>query len=602
MSGVIKLLPDVVVNQIAAGEVIQRPSSVVKELMDNALDSGATEINVRVVQAGKEMILIQDNGCGMNPVDARMAFERHATSKIKSSEDLFQIQTLGFRGEALASIAAVSRVELKTKQSQDELGTKILIQDSKILKQEVCSCLNGTQIMVSDLFYTVPARKKFLKSDASELRYIQEEFISQALSHPETKMSFTQNDSEIYSCRAEGLKQRIQSIFGKKYPENLIEIDQQTEVVNISGFIGNMDLLRKSRGDQFLYINRRLIKSNYLNHAINSAFEEVLSQQGYPFYVIFLHIDPNNIDINVHPAKHEIKLNDERLIYNFLKATVKQTLGRKVLAPQLDFENAQPGMDRIFGLTGTVPNPRPTGFDSSKNFTSSGSKEHWKNLAFPSSSRDQVNSREENLFTNNENVDPEIKELFHVDSDLQLVQLYSKFILYSSKEGIYIIDQQNAHERILYEFYLNTLNERKTESKNLMFPITIHLNRNEAQILKSIINQLGTMGLVVEEFGNDSFVVQSVPAFLKDGEDINLLIQNTIEQYKLNQELKLGIEENAARALARSSRMKSSVYLNKEEMQLLINRLFKCRYPEVSPVGKRCYKIFSQEELKKFFS
>ncbi len=600
MSSIIKLLPDVVVNQIAAGEVIQRPASVVKELMDNALDSGSNEISVKVSQAGKEMILIQDNGCGMSPTDARMAFERHATSKIKNSEDLFRIQTLGFRGEALASIAAVSRVELKTKQAQDEVGTRILIQDSKVVKQEACACLNGTQIQVSDLFYTVPARKKFLKTDASELRYIQEEFISQALSHPEVKMSFIQNEAELYLCRPEGLKQRIQSIFGKKYPENLIEINQDTEVVSILGFIGNRELVRKSKGDQYLYINRRLVKSNYLNHAINSAYEEVLAIEGYPFYVIFLNIDPNNIDINVHPTKHEIKINDERLVYNFIKVAIKQVLGRQLLAPQLDFENAVPGIDKIFS-----PKSTETGFQSSRQFNyppNSGSATHWKNLAFPTSSRAEVNHREENIFkTEPENLIIQNKEtLFEKNQSYQVQQIYSSYIIFPEEENLTIIDQQNAHERILYEFYLGH-NHAQIESRNLLFPITLHVNKSDAISLKSIQKELLEAGLLIEEFGSDTFIIQSVPSLLDPNSDLQKFVEDLISQYKFNLNLKLDINENLARSMARSGAIKRGKEMAIEEMQTLINQLFQCQYPEITPSGKKIIYHIPIDQLTKFF-
>ncbi|NOT38845.1 MAG: DNA mismatch repair endonuclease MutL [Saprospiraceae bacterium] len=602
MSGLIKLLPDVVINQIAAGEVIQRPSSVVKELMDNALDSGASEISLKVSQAGKEMILIQDNGCGMSPVDARMAFERHATSKISNSEDLYKIQTMGFRGEALASIAAVARVELKTKRPEDEVGTRILIQDSKLIKQEACACLNGTQIQVSDLFYSVPARKKFLKTDSVELRHIHDEFVAHALSHPEIKMSLVQNETEMYLCRPETLKQRIATLFGKKYLEPLIEIQQDTEIVKIKGFLGNVELVRKSRGEQFLYINHRLVKSNYLNHAIQSAYEEVLSIEGYPFYILFLEIDPANIDINVHPTKHEIKINDERLVYNFTKVAIKQVLGRQILAPQLDFENAQPGLEKIFNTSGFKSKTSSSGI-SYESSDSVGSKTHWKNLAFPSASREEINDRE-NLVFQTESKDlsrPEENVLFQVDEPLDIKQLYSTYIFYATKEGIYIVDQQNAHERIMYEAFLNSMVDRPVESRNLLFPQTVHLPRNKSLVLKSILQELNNMGLVIEEFGSDSFVVQAVPLLLKEEVDVEEYVQQILEQFSQFQEVKLSMHEQVARSLSKSGSLKRGKELSIYEMQSLIKQLLQCTHPDISPTGKKCIYSIRTDELHKIF-
>lgn len=602
MANLIHLLPDSVVNQIAAGEVIQRPASVVKELMDNAIDSGATEIHLKIQEAGKDFILIQDNGCGMSPIDARMSFERHATSKIKTSEDLFKIQTLGFRGEALASIASVSRVDLKTKRHEDEAGTKIIIQDSKVIKQEACACPNGTQIQVSDLFYSVPARKKFLKSNAVELKHIRDEFIAQALSHPEIGMSFTQDQNLIFKCPPEGLRQRISNLFGKKIIEHLIEVQQETEVVNISGFVGDIEFLKKSRGEQFLFINRRLIKNYYLNHAITTAYEEVLAQQGYPFYVLFLNINPERIDINVHPTKHEIKFDDERLIYNFLKVSIKQSLGKQIIAPTLDFDNATPGISEIFSTTKFHDQSSKLKYTNTENKFSS-QKVEWKQLAFPTTSRDHINIREEKIFTPQESESEALNHLFSKEyfGENKISQIYNSYILYVTKAGIHFIDQQNAHERILYEFYLNQQNQESVVSEKLLFPQTIHLTKSDAEILLNLIDELKKLGIEVEHFGSESFIIVAMPELMQGKFIEKELITSMIDQYKMNLDLNLQLRENVARSMSLSSAIKRGKILTEEEMIQITEQLFLCENPNVSPSGKKCiYSIPYSEFVKKF--
>ncbi|MEP7195270.1 MAG: DNA mismatch repair endonuclease MutL [Saprospiraceae bacterium] len=601
MSELIRLLPDGVVNQIAAGEVIQRPSSVVKELMDNALDSGASELKLLVKEAGKELIQLVDNGCGMSPVDARMSFERHATSKIRTSEDLFRIQTLGFRGEALASIAAVSRVEMRTKRHEDEAGTRILIQDSKIMKQEACACLNGTQIQVSDLFYSVPARKKFLKSDAVELRHIQEEFIAQAISHPEVAMSFIQGEAEIFKCRPEGLKQRIGNIYGKKYLENLMEINHETEVVHISGFVGSVELMKKSKSEQLLYINRRLIKSNYLNHAITSAYEEVLATHAYPFYVLFLQIDPSNIDINVHPTKHEIKFEDERLIYNFLKVAIKQVLGNQILALQFDFENENPGISKIFS---NESRSMRMPIDKQNMNAGSGSMVNWKQLAFPSAPKEIISQREQEIFKNEPIAKPELQDFFGEEkaSEIEVYQIFSAYIMYVSKAGLTFIDQQSAHERILYEYYMKSMEDQTISSQRLLFPQTIHLNKTDGQILNELLELLHNIGIEVESFGSDSYIIQKMPNILDGKFNEKELLTQIIEQYKLNMEFEFSPIENIARSMAKSTSIKRGKILAKEEMLKIVEQLYLCLNPNISPAGKKCIHLIKQDEFIKIFN
>ncbi|HQX43595.1 MAG: DNA mismatch repair endonuclease MutL [Saprospiraceae bacterium] len=592
MSDLIRLLPDGVVNQIAAGEVIQRPASVVKELLDNAVDSGAGEIKLLVKEAGKLLIQVNDNGCGMGPTDARMSFERHATSKIKSAEDLFAIQTKGFRGEALASIASVAQVEMKTRRHEDSIGTRIQISDSKIRLQEGCACLPGTQISVEQLFFSIPARRKFLKSDTVELRHIHDEFISQALAHPEIKWVYTQGENEMYNLPAGSLKQRILNIYGKKYVEDLIALEQDTEVVQITGFIGKPELIKKTRGEQILFVNRRLIKSPYLNHAIISAYEELIAPGAYPFYVLFLQIDPAKIDINVHPTKHEIKFDDERLIYNFLKVTVKHALGKHSLAPRLDFENANPGLDQMMGNTGQFT-PRPQ---------TGGSATHWKNLAFPSVPRDVIQQREDQVFAPL-NTDTSDEGFFPQQELLDIVpfQIYNSYIFYASRNGLTFIDQQAAHERIMYEYYKKSMSEQTQLSQRLLFPQTFHLSKTDAKILSSLQEYFNAIGFELEEFGSDSFVIHGMPALLQGKFSETELIHKVLEQYKFNLEFELSPIENIARSMALSSSIKKGKSLSQEEMSALIEQLFLCEKPNLSPTGKKCYfNIKHQDFLKNF--
>lgn len=592
MSDLIRLLPDGVVNQIAAGEVIQRPASVVKELLDNAVDSGANEIKLLVKEAGKLLIQVNDNGCGMSPIDARMSYERHATSKIKSAEDLFAIQTKGFRGEALASIASVAQVEMKTRRHEDNIGTRIQISDSKIRSQEGCACLPGTQISVEQLFFSIPARRKFLKSDTVELRHIHDEFISQALAHPEIKWVYTQGENEIYNLPPGSLKHRILNIYGKKYVEDLIPLEQDTEVVQITGFIGKPELIKKTRGEQILFVNRRFIKSPYLNHAIISAYEELIAPGAFPFYVLFLQIDPAKIDINVHPTKHEIKFDDERLIYNFLKVSVKHALGKHSLAPRLDFENANPGLDQLMGHSGQFM-PRPE---------TGGSVTHWKNLAFPTVPREIVQQREDQIFSP---ITPDSSDegFFSQQEILDIVpfQIYNSYIFYASRNGLTFIDQQAAHERIMYEYYKKSMSEQSQLSQRLLFPQTFHLSKTDAKILSSLQEYFNAIGFELEEFGSDSFVIHGMPALLQGKFSETELIHKVLEQYKFNLEFELSPIENIARSMALSSSIKKGKALSQEEMSALIEQLFLCEKPNLSPTGKKCYfNIRHQDFLKNF--
>ncbi|MBK6859441.1 MAG: DNA mismatch repair endonuclease MutL [Saprospiraceae bacterium] len=595
MPDIIHLLKDHIVNQIAAGEVIQRPASVVKELMDNAIDSGATDIKLFIREAGKVLIQINDNGCGMSPTDARMSFERHATSKINTAEDLFHIQSKGFRGEALASIAAVAQVELRTKPAADATGTKILISDSKIKSLEPCACPTGTQIQVRNLFYNLPARRKFLKNDSIESRHIHEEFIYQAISYPELSFSFFNNDQLVYQLAAGSLKQRILGIYGKKYQDFLIPVSPQTDVVEISGFIGKPELSKKAKGEQILFVNRRFIRSAYLQHAVKAAFENIIPAENLPFYILFLNIDPTQIDINVHPTKHEIKFEDERLIYQFLKAAVRFSLAQHSLTPQIDFDSSDVGIRKI------MDGP-DFGFGNRSPMQSSSSYASWEQLSpqgnLSGISQDNYSSEINKDLSFSTMVQPSAED---VPESIKIVQFHACYLLVQLKSGISIIDQQLAHERVLYEYYKLLLKSENRQTQGLLFPQNLHLSTVDAQQLKELLPYLQKLGFDMEDFGSDSFVIHGIPALLEGKYNEHELILTILNQYKANLEFELALEENIARSMAISSSIKRGKNLSQEEMQALVEQLFLCEIPYASPSGKKCIFHLSLEELFKKF-
>lgn len=587
----IQLLPDAVVNQIAAGEVIQRPASVVKELMDNAVDSGASQIKLIVKESGKSLIQVNDNGCGMSPMDARMSFERHATSKIRSADDLYRIQTMGFRGEALASIASVAQVEMRTKRAEDELGTRIQIADSKIKIQEPCSSSNGTQIVVQHLFYSIPARKKFLKTDTVELRHIHDEFVHQALANPNIHYVFFNGSQEVYNLSAGSLKQRILGIFGKKYSDEILPVEQETDLLQIKGFIGKPEIAKKSRGEQYLFVNGRFFKSNYLIHAVQAAFEELIIQGLFPFAILFIDIDPAQIDINVHPTKHEIKFEEEKLIYNFLKVAVKHALGKFTITPTLDFDNAHPGLDRIMSSN---PQFYQTGHNTKQDTHTSPHKQtSWESLAFPKNNYN--NQTQENFLPFTEKNETEIN--LTLDRKIIAIQIHNSYIVFQSAAGMVVIDQQAAHERILYEQNLKIFKIKNAIHQKLLFPETLHLSGPDSKLLKEIIPALNELGFIIEEFGGDSFIIHGGPVYIHGKQNEKDLVIKVLEQYKANLEYNLQLEESLARSLAISCANKRGKSLTEEEINYLIEQLFLCEIPYTSPSGRKCYLSMSLEEI-----
>ncbi|MBK7339509.1 MAG: DNA mismatch repair endonuclease MutL [Saprospiraceae bacterium] len=593
MADQIFLLPDAVVNQIAAGEVIQRPASVVKELLDNAIDAQASQIKLIVQDAGKSLIQVNDNGVGMSATDARMAFERHATSKIRSADDLFHIQTMGFRGEALASIASVAQVELRTRRSEDIVGTKIFAADSKIKSQEPFAANQGTQIAVQHLFYNIPARRKFLKTDSIEAKHMYDEFVRQALSHPEISFSYFLQENEIFQLPASSLKQRLINIFGKKYNEDILTLDEQTEVMHISGFVGTPTLAKKSRGDQLIFVNRRFIKNLYLQHAIHSAYEEIIPPGMFPFYVLFLDIDPQYIDINVHPTKHEIKFEDERLIYNFLKVSVRHALAKFTLAPQLDFENSQPGIEQLLASTGKASQPgslHKINQQAPSLIPNFSQQLNWAQMAELRQRAVDIPQEFSSGISEGGLHKPQT-------TDYTFFQLHNAYIVVESANGLVIIDQQIAHERILYEQYKKIIQHKKSHSIKLLFPHTIHLGSQDANILKVLMPQLQGLGFELEEFGGDSFIIHAFPEIYSLHSLEVDVIQKIIDQYQMNLEFELNVEENLARSAAVSSALKKGRQLQKEEIELLIHKLFECEMPYAGPSGRKCYLSISLEEI-----
>lgn len=611
MGEMIKLLPDSIANQIAAGEVIQRPASVVKELMENAIDAEASEIKIIVKNAGKTLIQVIDNGNGMSEIDARMSFERHATSKIRSAQDLFTIRTMGFRGEALASVAAIAQVEMKTCEKDAELGTRLVIDGSVVKKQEVCQSLQGTHLTVKNLFYNVPARRKFLKSDPVEMKHLLDEFQHIAIAHENVALSLYHNENEIYHLPASNLRQRILGIFGKRYNEHLVPIEEDASYVKIEGFIGKPKLGKKTRGDQFLFVNQRYIKSPYLNHAIKSAYEDILSPELHAFYVIFLEIDPAKIDVNVHPTKEQIKFEDERLIYNYVRVAVRHALGKYSIVPTMDF-------NQLSALEGKRQQPSEMQKDS---FGSLGKYEDGGVYSSPATSkieRDNLKNWEkvfENLdgfSIDQENVGGESSNaVLHSQVEAEMddehssirykapVQVHDSYLIAQIKSGIMVIDQQAAHERILFEKYLTSVREQKSMTQKTLFPSTLKLSPADAEITRNVLPFVNQMGFEVEDFGQETIIIHGVPAHMKHDEDPVSIFQEILERYKKEIPQQGQIEEKVAKSMAVSTAQKRGKRMEAHEMELLIDALFACENPYKSPAGRNCFITIELSELVK---
>lgn len=612
MNDIIQLLPESVANQIAAGEVIQRPASAVKELLENSIDADSTQIKLIIKDAGRTLIQVIDNGKGMSPTDARMSFERHATSKLKNAEDLFNIRTKGFRGEALASIAAVAQVEMKTMRAVDEVGTKIIIEGSELKTQEPCQTSKGTSIAVKNLFFNVPARRNFLKSNQVEFRHIMDELQRVALVHPEVGFEVFHNDQLQLSLERGNFKQRIVNLMGNNYNERLVPVEEQTEIVKISGFVCKPEFAKKTRGEQFLFVNHRFIKSNYLHHAIQHAFEDLIPNDSHASYFLQLEVNPASIDVNIHPTKTEVKFEDEKAIYAILRTAVKQSLGKYQIAPTLDFET-----ENSFTLPYNyeqnevvIPkikvNPNYNPFERELPLSFKGSPipkdkniKHWEKL-FPTQSdfeniRNAEQHEEEQLSITHQQ-ETEAKQESRI-----CFQLHRTYIITQIKSGMMIIDQQLAHERILFEQFCRSLALHKSTCQQLLFPQTIELTPNDTLLLNDILDDLNKLGFDISPFGNNTFVINGIPPGASEQECKNLL-EEILESYRLNtDELKFNRQQQLAMALAKNIGTKRGKSLNNDEMNSLIDLLFACENPNHTASGRPIIHIISLEDLAKKF-
>ena len=609
----VHLLPDAIANQIAAGEVIQRPASVVKELVENAIDSGASEIELLVKDSGKALIQVRDNGCGMSETDARMSLERHATSKLRSADDLFALRTMGFRGEALASIVAVAQMEMKTRRAPDELGTRLVVEASEVKIQEPVASAPGTTISVRNLFFNVPARRNFLKSDTVELRHIRDEYIRIALAHPEVRFDLHVNDRLDLALPAGKLRQRVVQVFGRKYDKLLVPIREDTDVLSISGFVGKPEAARKSRVGQFFFINNRFIKSSYLHHAVASAYDDLLPKESYPFYVIYLEIDPARIDVNVHPTKQEIKFEDERLIYNYLKATIRQGLGRASIMPSIDFETDNPFSPSRTNITNTrQPDQEGEALPSRMNDDykkpapaggSNGPSGRSSSAGMPTSEAERHASNLRNWQKLYEGVGEDTMpapETPAAPQDRAPYQLHQRYIVSPIKSGWLLIDQRAAHQRILYEQFLKTFQESPAASQQSLFPQTLELPHVDVGLMNSILPDLRQLGFDLEHFGGESFIIRGIPAELAGQNEIQLLEQ-LLEQYRNDVDVESNGHARLAKALVRSAAIKAGQLLDAAEMRSLINRLFACEQPRRAPSGRRCFVKYELEEVDRQF-
>jgi len=667
MSDLIQILPDNVANQIAAGEVVQRPASVVKELVENAIDAGCNSIKINLIDAGKTLIQVIDNGCGMSVTDARLAFERHATSKIRKAKDLFAIRTMGFRGEALASIAAIANVELKTKRTEDELGTHIVIDGSELVSQEALACSDGSNFIVKNLFYNVPARRKFLKANSTELRNIITEFHRIVLSNPEISFQLIHNNTEIHNLPACNIRQRIMNVFGKTMNSRLITISTNTSIVKLTGFIGKPKNAKKNLGEQFFFVNNRFMRHPYFNKAVIQAYDKILPPETVPPYFIFFEVDPQIIDINIHPTKTEIKFEDERAIYQIIQASIREALGKFNIVPSIDFDEDTSleipvaGQEQEIEAPMIKVNPEFNPFDAESNYNPFDSEKSYNPFDSPGRSiesnpffqefkaktpetsskptKKEVPDNWEDLYKTTDStaqkeieqpaIDPEnIPDYFQapeiakpqvqqpVQNPVQqarlqsseqpkkaknFFQLKNKYILTPIRSGLMIIDQRKAHERILFEKFISSLENHQGIAQQTLFPQTIELNASDYTLLQVILEDVKALGFDIREFGKKTFVINGTPADIQNCEPKELL-ENLLANYKTNQlDVKLQVRENLAKSLAKASAVNYGKSLSNEEMSSIIDQLFACNVPNFTPDGKPIISVLETQELESRF-
>jgi DNA mismatch repair protein MutL len=636
MQDIIRLLPDSLANQIAAGEVVQRPASVVKELLENSVDADSKNIRLIVKEAGKTWIQVIDDGKGMSEIDARMCFERHATSKLKTTDDLFNILTFGFRGEAMASIAAVAQVEMKTRQDQEELGTKIVIEGSKVIAQEACQTSEGTNLIVKNLFFNVPARRNFLKTNSVELRHIIDEFIRVALAYPEVAMSLYVEDDEMYNLKSGNIAHRIVGLFGKTYKEQIIPCSEEIPAIKIKGYIGKPEIAKKTRGEQFIFANNRFIKHSYLHHAIMTGYEGILPPDTFPFYAIYIEIDPKKIDINVHPTKTEIKFEDEKVIYAIINAAVKRALGKSHVVSPLDFD-----LDANYMLAGRLKTETEYNLQSDKEIdkqTNNLTQQPYnpfdrtqttsinKKSITSNSYTNFRNTTEQNYLKNWEMLYQENKETAEEDlenqqdlfaitltsaisqtqnpetkttiqSERTVFQLHNAFIISQVKSGLLLIDQQAASERILYERFIHELDKKHGVSQRLLFPQTLQLSTADIIVLTELESELPALGFEIETLSNNTICLKGIPADLRNVNEKSML-EGLIEQYKMNRStIQIPKYEAISMAMAKQFAVRRGTVLVQAETSALIAQLFACQNPNYTADGKKVFAILDMNSL-----
>jgi len=617
MSSIIQLLPDHVANQIAAGEVVQRPASVVKELLENAVDAGATDIKLIIKDAGKSLVQVIDNGKGMSVTDSRLCFERHATSKIRQAEDLFSLHTKGFRGEALASIAAIAHVEMKTKQEQDELGTHIIIEGSKFVSQDPSVLPKGTSFAVKNLFFNIPARRNFLKSETVEFRHIVDEFQRVALAHPNIYFTMYHNGSEMFNLPNSNYRQRIVNVFSGKTNEKLVPIQEETEIVTIEGFVGKPEFAKKNRGEQFFFVNDRFIKSGYLHHAVMAAYEGLLPNGSQPTYFIYLNVPPNTIDINIHPTKTEIKFDDEHALYAILRSTIKHSLGQFNVAPVLDFDR-DPNLDTPYQYQNKTAEYPTVQVDSTFNpFADEKPSKQFSGGSNSYKKQEVAGSNWESLYVGLKNDTAEVEtfsfeseevtaSLFDEKEEEQTInrtyQIHKKYIVSPIKSGMVIMDQGRAHQRILYEQFLTNMTVHQASSQQLLFPLQMYFSNNELKLIAELQPSLENTGFVFEAFDTDSIHISGIPVNTTESE-----ISMVLEQ--LLSDLQDGIPDSSfsqndtiAKSMAKSLAVKTGTYLTEKEQENLVNNLFACKEPNVSPFQKPTFITMRVEDIDKRFA
>lgn len=608
MTDIIQLLPDHVANQIAAGEVVQRPASVVKELLENAIDANATEITLVIKDAGKTLIQVTDNGIGMSTTDARLSFERHATSKIKAAEDLFNLHTKGFRGEALASIAAIAHVDLKTKRDQDEIGTKIEIEGSTVVSQEATVVPKGTTIAVKNLFYNIPARRNFLKSNPVETRHIIDEFHRVALAHPSVAFKMLHKGDAVFTLPSQNYRQRIVGIFGNKTNEKLVPVEEHTEIVKVSGFVLKPEFARKSRGEQFFFVNNRFIKSGYLNHAVSTAFEGLIKDGLHPGYFLYLEVNPKSIDINIHPTKTEIKFDDEHAIYAMLRATIKHSLGQFSIAPVLDF-NKDAGFDTPYEYSKKSPVAPKIEVDPSFNPFKSDTVVKQRHTSFKKETTPTweslytgVESKPEAITFESEEVTGALfEESQATKTSLTTFQIQNKYIISPIKSGMMVIHQHRAHQRILYEELLKNITVKEAVSQQLLFPLVLQFSQPDIKLLLKVQEQLEHTGFLFSTQNDSEIEITGVPISIQESQ-VSPIFEQLLSDIKQDvPDTSFSQNDILAQSMAESMAVKTGTVLTTEEQEHLVNQLFACKEPSVSPKNKPVLTTMEASDFDKKF-